>query len=227
MFVETEDERGGIGIGTAFHVGEGVFLTAAHVVRHRKILTIGRDDGATIAAQDASRTSLQLVDGPFFHADERIDVACFRAQPALDTEISLGGHLDDWLPVDGFVMHRTVIMGYPPIPLSNRPCLFAQSGEINTLIDKYAGTRHPLFIISTMARGGFSGAPVLLAYNENKGAEGTAALGMVTETLCANSSAVETGYLAVLTVEPLYDCLEQAKLLPKSQRLLEDEHPQA
>ena len=71
-----------------------------------------------------------------------------------------------------------------------------------------------------MARGGFSGAPVLLAYNEDMGADGTAALGMVTETLCANNSTVETGYLAVLTVEPLYVCLEQARLLPDSQQLI-------
>ena len=35
-----------------------------------------------------------------------------------------------------------------------------------------------------------SGAPVLLAYNKDKGADGTAALGMVTETLCVNNSAI-------------------------------------
>ena len=35
VFIETEDEHGNIGIGTGFHVGEGVFLTAAHVVRNR------------------------------------------------------------------------------------------------------------------------------------------------------------------------------------------------
>ena len=222
MIIETEDEHGNIGIGTGFHVGEGVFLTAAHVVRNRTITDIGRDDGATIAAQDETRTSLKLVNGPYFHADEHIDVACFRAEPGLNVEISLGGHFDDWLPGHGFALHRTLIMGYPPIPLSNRPCLFAQSGEVNALIDKYDGTRHPLFIISTMARGGFSGAPVLLAYNEDKGADGTAALGMVTETLCVNNSAIESGYLAVLTVEPLYVCLEQATLLPKIQRLIDE-----
>lgn len=136
VYIETEDKRGHIGIGTGFHVGEGVFLTAAHVVRDRKITNVGRDDGATIAAEDDTRTSLDLVDGPYFHSDERIDVACFRAKPLLNVEISLRGHLDDWLPGDGFVLHRTLIMGYPPIPLSNRPCLFAQSGEVNALIDK-------------------------------------------------------------------------------------------
>ena len=67
-----------------------------------------------------------------------------------------------------------------------------------------------------------SGAPVLLAYNKDKGADGTAALGMVTETLCVNNSAIESGYLAVLTVEPLYVCLEQATLLPKIQRLIDE-----
>ena len=73
-----------------------------------------------------------------------------------------------------------------------------------------------------MARGGFSGSPVLLAYNELNIEGGTAALGMVTESLCINDAAPESGYLAVLTVEPLLDCLSQANLTPKAQRIFDN-----
>lgn len=222
VFIETEDRDGNIGIATGFHVGEGVFLTAEHSLKNRKINTIGIDDGGSIYDDDLGRTTLHVVDGPFFHTDDCVDVACFKAVPAMRSFIPLGGHLDDWLDRDAFLLNRTLILSYPPIPQANRPCIFAQSGEINALVDKYTPGRHPYFAISTMARGGFSGSPVLLAYNELNVEGGTAALGMVTESLCINDAAPESGYLAVLTVEPLFDCLSQANLTPKAQRIFDN-----
>lgn len=59
---------------------------------------------------------------------------------------------------------------------------------------KYTGG-HPHFIVSTMARGGFSGGPDELI--------GTATLGIVTEGLAKDGQAAELGYTAVLTVEPI------------------------
>ncbi len=117
-----------------------------------------------------------------------------------------------------FVLHRTLVLGHPPIPLTDRPVLVASGGEVNALIEKYTGG-HPHFIISTMARGGFSGAPVLVAYNEDNPKTGTALLGLVTESLGTNGRDPELGYMAVLTVEPIYTCLETHGLLPKCQSL--------
>jgi hypothetical protein len=68
-----------------------------------------------------------------------------------------------------------------------------------------------------MARGGFSGAPVLFSYDEINPTGMTAALGLVTESLSVNGREPELGYTAVLTVEPIFVCLEQHGLLPSCQ----------
>jgi len=109
------------------------------------------------------------------------------------------------------------VLGYPPIPLVARPTLVASVGEVNSLVDLYIGSKHPHFVISTIARGGFSGAPVLVAYNEENEGGGTAVLGLVTQSLTVDEQRPEQGYLAVLTVEPIYTCLERNNMLPKGQ----------
>jgi hypothetical protein len=233
-FLETVSENGDLQIGTAFHVGDGAFVTARHVIENRKIKAIGFDDFNV--SQELLRDpkhwgpkphgAVSVVSGPHFHKDASVDVACFRAEPFPNSFIPLGGHFNDWMGQYEFVLHRTLVLGYPPIPLANRAVLMAGSGEVNALIDKYTGG-HPHFIISTMARGGFSGAPVLVAYDEGNTETGTALLGLVTESLGANGRDVELGYMAVLTVEPIYACLEMHGLLPKFQSVAKakDEHP--
>jgi len=211
-------------IGSAFHVGDGVFITARHVVENRTLLKVGFDDDSILyLLMDATSSNSRLPEvrittGPFFHLDPEVDVACFQLSVTPTSFIPLGGHFDDFLGQYELVLNRTLVMGYPPIPLSNRPVLFASTGEINALVDLYSGTKHPHFIISCMARGGFSGGPVIVAYNEDNIDGGTALLGVVTQSLVKNGDDVENGYFAVLTVEPIFDCLEQHNLLPKCQK---------
>jgi hypothetical protein len=226
-YIETTGEDGSVAIGTCFHVGAGVFVTAAHVIRGRTITEIGFDDGLTALQLLEKREhwgkkmygSVNIQSGPHFHDDELVDVACFRADPFPRSWIPLGRHLNDWLGQYELVLHQTLVLGYPPIPFSDRPVLVASRGEINALIDKYTAP-HPHFVVSTVARGGFSGGPVLVAYNEANEHGGTAALGLVTESLTSNLQAAELGYMAVLTVEPIYDCLEKAGLTPECQDAL-------
>jgi hypothetical protein len=225
-FIETADSHGDVGIGTCFHVGDGVFVTARHVIDGRKITEIGFDDGySTLALVEKpehwgkkAHGSVNILSGPHFHQDSSIDVACFKCEPYPKQWIPLGGHLDDWMGQYELVLHPVLLLGYPPIPFSDRPALVASAGEVNALIDKYTGG-HPHFIVSTMARGGFSGGPALVAYNEDNESSGTAALGLVTESLAKNDQAAELGYTAILTVEPIYDCLDHYGLLPPSQKL--------
>ncbi|MDH1057135.1 S1 family peptidase [Aquipseudomonas alcaligenes] len=225
-YIETESESGDIGIGSCFHVGEGVFVTAKHVIEHRKILNIGFDDDSMTMGllQNPEYWNKEnpgkpcITQGPYFHPDNNIDIACFRIDAIPTEEIPLGGHLDDFLGQYELVLYRTLILGYPPIPLSTRPVLVASLGEVNALTDLYS-TKHPHFLISTMARGGFSGGPALIAYNELNTQGGTAALGIITQSLVSNGNSPETGYMAVLTVEPIYDCLEAHGMLPQTQKI--------
>jgi hypothetical protein len=225
-YIETVGADGNPQIGTCFHVGEGVFVTARHIVDKRNITKVGFDDD--VVNQDLlkerrhwgqkSHGRVNIILGPYFHPQANCDVACFKVEPHPKVWIPLGGHFDDYLGQYELVLYRTLILGYPRIPLAAKPALVASVGEVNALLDLYLGSRHPHFIISTMARGGFSGAPALVAYNEENTDGGTAVLGVVTQALTSNDQEPEQGYLAVLTVEPIFTCLEKNKMLPKNQR---------
>jgi hypothetical protein len=121
--------------------------------------------------------------------------------------VQLGGWLDDWLG-DELTLEPVLIMGYPPIPFGRGPLLVAARAEINTVLDKRT-ERHPYFIVSAMARGGFSGS---LAISEFE-----AALGVTTESLIMDDQPAQLGYFAVLSVEPVYDCLDHHGVLPAVQ----------
>lgn len=225
-YIESADDKGDMAIGTCFHVGEGVFVTARHVVENRNDLQIGFDDDS-MTMDFALRPEywnkeapgrIAITAGPHFHPDPNVDVACFRVDFFPEEAIPLGGHLNDWLGQYELVLNRTLLLGYPPVPLSNRPVLVASLGEVNALVDLYV-SKHPHFLISTMARGGFSGGPALVAYNELNADSGTAALGVITQSLVANDHSPESGFLAVLTVEPIYTCLETHSMLPQAQKI--------
>ena len=116
--------------------------------------------------------------------------------------IPLGSHLDDWFG-DDFVLSRIVAFGYPRIPLSKEYVLVEVQGEINAVIDKYS-CPHPHFVISSIARGDFSGGPVISEYDF--------LLGVLTEPLADGDQALENGFASVISIEPLLDLLYENKI---------------
>ncbi len=221
-FLVTESRQGDEGIGTCFHIGRGVFITARHVVDSRRIVSAGTTEPlyGEAAARGAVETlatagSASAFHGPFFHPDKSVDLAALILDDLNAPFIPLGGHLDDWIN-SGLVLTRALVMGYPPIPFSGWPELVAVSGEVNAIIDKYTGGS-PHFVLSCMARGGFSGGPVLCH------GEGGWLLGVVTESLVLNSGAVESGFMSVLPIEPVYELLVHHCILPREQVTWADE----
>jgi hypothetical protein len=234
-YIVVETPEGDERIGSAFHVGEGVFVTARHVVDGLKIVKVGNTisqyvpdpdglvelvDGLVITTTRKAidnqprfrfieRGEGRVVSGPFFHPDPGIDVAAIVVAGLEVPVIRLGSHLDDWLNDEQFILASVIVMGYPPIPFSREPLLVASRAEINTVVDKYVG-RHPHFVISAMARGGFSGGVCLIEWDF--------ALGVITESLVAQGQAPELGFMAVLTVEPIYECLVYHRILPEAQK---------
>jgi len=223
-FVESRDSNGDVGIGTCFHVGEGVFVTARHVVDGRGGLTVGFDDFsvALTLMRDSTRSHIERLDEiritnePMYHPDPSVDVACLRLDYVPEEFIPLGGHFSDYLGQYDLLLHRTLVMGYPPVPLSDRALLVASAGEVNAMTTLY-GRQEVHFLVSSMARGGFSGGPVLVGYNELNESAGTALLGLVTEALIRDGSSPETGYMAVVSVDPIYECLAANNMLPATQ----------
>lgn len=208
-----------------------MFVTARHVVEGRSNFKIDFDDDATTIEliQDPAFFSKErpgevaISSGPHLHLDPTVDVACFKTDVAIPEYLPLGAHLSDYLGQYEFILHRVLVLGYPPIPLADRLALVANAGEVNAAVELYIQKRLH-FLISTMARGGFSGGPVLIAYDELNEASGTAVLGIVTQSLVSNGASAESGYMAVLTVDPIYECLEAASLLPACQGSLSDIH---
>ncbi|WP_432954177.1 S1 family peptidase [Micromonospora haikouensis] len=217
LAVETEDTSGDVGIGTAFHVGDGVLLTARHVVENRQVLSLIPHRFAEV-----SRESLRIS----YPEDDRIDLAVIESDFSLERYMSeqfrivvgdadaikfdhirIGGHLDDWID-DSLVMMDVLLMGYPPIPTSPDPVLVAARGEVNAIIDPYIGSPHPLFVVSPIVRGGFSGGPVLTG--------GGWLLGITTSSLVVDHAPAELGFGAALTVEPILDLLSKKSLFPAS-----------
>lgn len=209
----TEDERGDSGVGTAFHVGDGYLVTARHVIENRRIVDLVTRQ-ATLSVESIK---------PIYPTDPNIDIAILQTDFSLDSyktktriimggeevektdHLELGGHLDDWID-DGLVLLPVTVFGFPPIPLSREPVLVAARGEVNAIIDPYTGSPHPLFIISPLARGGFSGGPVLLGDSY--------VLGVATSSLVHNEAAAESGFHAALTVEPVWDLLFENGIVP-------------
>ena len=188
--------------GTGFHIGDGYIVTARHVVENHIIESITEN---RYASQHVTTKKI------FYPSNPKIDLAVLETDFSLDhyTEkatiiengkpgekvdlIPLGGHLDDWIG-DELVLSRVVTFGYPRIPLSKEPVLVAVQGEINAVVDKYFGP-HPHFIISSTARGGFSGGPVISEYDF--------LLGVFTEPLIEGDQAIENGFASVISIEPL------------------------
>lgn len=228
-FIDTEDPKGDRGIGTCFHVGEGVYVTARHVVDGRRIVGVDFHDlsVAMELLQDLDRRDLdrpgdaRILAGPVYHPDPTVDVACFRLDYVPADSIPLGGHFDDYLGQYDLLLHRTLVLGYPPVPFTVEPFLVASLGEINALIT-LRDRKYVHFVVSSIARGGFSGGPVLVAYNELNEKSGTALLGLVTDALVRDHGATETGFMTVLSIEPIYDCLEKNGMLPAEQRVSDD-----
>jgi hypothetical protein len=230
-YVEVEHPSGDYGIGSAFHVGEGVFATARHVVEGKAIRKVGitettyvrlegaeakesrltvSDSDGTWPAHEARNIDLRVATGPLFHCHPDVDVAIFQVEQIdrYTPTVLLGGHLDDWLGESDLVLFEGIVLGYPPIPMTTRPSLIAARVEVAGQIDLRT-TPHVHFLLSTMPRGGFSGGVAIL--------EGGYALGMITQSLTQNELPTELGYMAAIGVEPIYECLASHKLLPDCQ----------
>ena len=227
--IETPD--GDEGIGTAFHIGESVYLTARHVLERNRLLQVTPHDRGYLFEQELKthvpanvllrgetpvwnlhHVNPVLTGGPFYHEDPDVDVAAFRLG-GIDINtphLELGGHYDDWIDDEDWMLSKATAFGYPPIPFTNGPVLVAASVEINAVIDTRLD-RYVRFVVSGAPRGGFSGGPVFH--------ERGFVLGMTIQSLERLGVQNETGFFTVLSIESLRECLETHGLLPDYQRI--------
>jgi S1-C subfamily serine protease len=201
-----------------FHVGDGVIATARHVVKGNRILEV-RSGGHGIG--------VVTVNDVILATDPKVDLAILKTNFQLDhylTKVTfvsggdedvqrnadktdyvpIGEHLNEWID-DGFMLSKVIVMGFPRIPLSKEPVLAAYAGEVSA-ITEIVGERHPYFIISPIARGGFSGGPVISEFDF--------LLGVITQSFVEDDKGPETGYFSLLSVEPLLELLATNGIRP-------------
>ena len=103
----------------------------------------------------------------------------------------------EWIE-DSIVLTRGIICGYPKAPRSDGAYKIAVSAEINADIQRY-DIPNVHFILSSAARGRFSGAPFISEFDM--------LLGIVTEALSDDQQ--ESPYMAVVAIEAIYDILDK------------------
>jgi len=208
--ITVRTQLGDLATGTGFHIGDGYIVTARHVVEGHSIESVA----GTYSSRNVTIKNI------FYPSSSTIDLAVLETDFSLDyylekmtiiengepkekaNRIPLGGHLDDWIG-DELVLSRVVAFGYPRIPLSKEYVLVAVQGEINAVIDKYSDP-HPHFVISSIARRGFFGGPVISEYDF--------LLGVLTESLTDGDQALENGFASVISIEPLLVLLHENKI---------------
>jgi Trypsin-like peptidase domain len=202
--------------GAGFHVGNGIIVTAQHVVDYELNKLVAEYLRQEIKVHKIHRHPDELVDLAVletnFNIDDHLKNVTYQFTDGTkqsgterhSTFIPIGDHLDDWIG-DELILSEVLLMGYPRIPLSRAPVLTAAVGHVNAIIDRYIGP-HPFFIVSCMARGGFSGGPAITEYG--------VLLGVITSSFVANNQELELGFNGVITIEPLLSLLADHQLRP-------------
>jgi Trypsin-like peptidase domain len=205
-YVAVENEKGEPGIGTCFHIGEFFFVTARHVVENCKITKIATTLGTTnIDFGSYVPTETYKIEGPFFHPNPNYDLAVLRLPEVNAPQIP-------FLPVaeeqfDHQLLLRTVIvLGYPPIPGSKSPVLLCARAEVNASFKTYFDNQR-VYIVSCLARGGFSGGPALTEPHH--------CLGVVTKSMLKAPLPAELGFMAVVGPWPILELLNHHDIMPR------------
>lgn len=160
--------------------------------------------------------NLRVSTSPVCHSDPAIDVAVFQVDGFESAPLlQLGLPPVGWLVDGNWVMSDAIVLGYPPVPMTNEPYLVVARAQINALV-RMRGSEKRHFVLSATPRGGFSGGVALH--------ESDFALGVITESCLMNDAPTETGFMTVLGTGAIFECLAAAKLLPKCQGPWSDFH---
>jgi hypothetical protein len=125
--VTVETSTGDLSNGEAFHIGDGWFVTAAHVLEDNKLVeVVGHFLDRPIQVRRTMRSpdprvdlALMETDFDLEHYMARVHFHGIRDDWKTD-HIPLGDHLDDWIGEE-LILTSVLLMGYPPLPFVREP----------------------------------------------------------------------------------------------------------
>ena len=186
-YVAVENREGDLELGSAFHLGGGLFATARHVVEHgvRELGVLGPDDELPLRATS--------IDQPLWHPDDNVDIALVQTGGIDCPAIPLADEANSCAVLDA-----VLLLGFPRVPLAaDPPPLIAATAEVNGRFDLYLGSQ-PTLVLSTTARGGFSGGVVISSAGS--------AVGILTRSLVREHQPTELGFLSAAHIEAVRTC---------------------
>jgi hypothetical protein len=208
-YVDVEDGAGDRQIGTCFHVGNHVFITARHVVEHRRIVKIATTNvgvsgaaGAYTAAFTAGEAT--AIHGPYFHPKPEYDLAALRLPDLHAAQIPFLPIIDDQFE-NKLLLRTVVVMGFPRIPGSRSAVLVCARAEVNAAFTNYFDNQR-VYVVSSLARGGFSGGPALTPPHH--------CLGVITRAMVTEEHPEELGFMAVVPPLPILELLDHHRIMP-------------
>jgi Trypsin-like peptidase domain len=205
-YVSVTDTKGEPGIGTCFHIGEDIFITARHVVEGHTISKIATTivspsiEWGSYLPREAKR-----VEGPFFHPNPKYDLAALRLTGFSAPQIPFHTVLEDQFNTD-LLLRPVVVMGYPKIPGSKSPVLVCARAEVNASFENYIDNQR-VYLVSCLARGGFSGGPALTPPYH--------CLGVVTSAVLNAPLPPELGFMVVVGPLPILELLHHHGIMPR------------
>jgi S1-C subfamily serine protease len=186
---------------TAFHIGDGIFVTARHVADELVDRRLSTSNGLVEPYHQVDFT------------DQDIDVALLLVDPTdldpaqRDVYVAVPLALNE-LVDRSCMLERVLVMGYPRVPMSASAELVAATGEIIAIVDTIVPRNGPSIVISQLPRGGLSGSPVLDASGNLQG--------VVVDSLSDADLPYELGYTAAITVESILRLLVGINHMPRS-----------
>src|ERR1044071_6099875 len=210
-YIAVTDKSGTPGIGTCFHIGENVYVTARHVVQDRKVTKVAttnagiRESSEGLFSASYTAGEAKQIDGPYFHPNENYDLAALRIYGINAPQIPFLPVLEDRFD-NKLLLRNVVVAGFPPIPGSSTPVLVCARAEVNASFVTYFDNQR-VYIISCLARGGFSGGPVLTPPHR--------CLGVVTRAVLKDPLPEELGFMAVVGPLPVLELLNHNNCMPE------------
>ncbi len=243
-YIDVERENGDRAIGSAFHVGEGVFVTARHVVENCKIIEVKIPEPVAVSSQEFFRDILkvEVTDEYIREYDEKLGEAMgqsplfkhylkpmeivvgpqFAEDPIFDVAVFQVRQIHPAVGIVKLGVHWDDWVYRDLWHLSDAIVLgFPPVPMVNEPIIVAARAEINTFVVPRHA----SAVHFILSATPRGGFSGGVAihesgdaLGVITSSFNMNGESEQLGFFAVLSIEAIVKCLKHNGLYPQLQR---------